>query len=99
MNIHIKIQKGYVAMLNILHHHGFSKASWVGHSFGTFFLSHLNRRAPESVASMTLIDPVCMCMWSGHLVRSFVYRCVARVLHVCMGWGWVGGEGSIVCCL
>lgn len=23
---------------------------------------------------MALIDPVCMCMWSGHLVRSFVYR-------------------------
>ncbi len=67
------VDQGVDAMLGILAHHGYRQAAWVGHSFGTFFLSRLNRRAPGAVACMALIDPVCMCMWSGHLVKSFVY--------------------------
>lgn len=26
------------------------------------------------VHSMALIDPVCCCMWSGHLISNFVYN-------------------------
>ncbi|GBF95505.1 hypothetical protein Rsub_07855 [Raphidocelis subcapitata] len=67
------VDEGVEAMLGILDAHSIPRAAFVGHSFGTFFLSRLNRVAPQRVAAMALIDPVCMCMWSGHLVKSFVY--------------------------
>ena len=60
-------------MLGILDTFSIPRAAFVAHSFGTFFLSRLNRIAPHRIAAMAMVDPVCMCMWSGHLVRSFVY--------------------------
>ncbi|KAI8475128.1 MAG: Alpha/Beta hydrolase protein, partial [Monoraphidium minutum] len=62
------------AILGILDAHAIPRAALVGHSFGTFFMSRLQRTAPHRVAAMAFLDPVCMCMWSGHLIRSFVYR-------------------------
>ncbi|WIA17545.1 hypothetical protein OEZ85_014374 [Tetradesmus obliquus] len=53
--------------------HGIRKASMVAHSYGTFYVSCLLKLAPEKVHSMALIDPVCCCMWSGHLISNFVY--------------------------
>jgi pimeloyl-ACP methyl ester carboxylesterase len=60
-------------MIGILDTFSIPRAAFVAHSFGTFFLSRLNRLAPGRIAAMAMVDPVCMCMWSGHLVRSFVY--------------------------
>jgi pimeloyl-ACP methyl ester carboxylesterase len=68
------IDEGTRAMLGILDDLGVPRAAFVGHSFGTFFCSRVARTAPARVAAMTLIDPVTMCMWSGDLVRSFVYK-------------------------
>ena len=65
--------KGVEAMLAILDAHQVPRAAFVAHSFGTFFLSRLHRLAPARVAAAAFVDPVCMCMWSGHLVRAFVY--------------------------
>ena len=62
------------ALLDVLDHHAIPAAAFVGHSFGTFFMSRLARRAPSRAACMAFLDPVCMCMWSGHLMRSFVYE-------------------------
>lgn len=68
------VDEGTSALLGIMDTYGIDRAAFAGHSFGTFFLSRLNRLAPHRVAAMALVDPVCMCMWSGHLIRSFVYR-------------------------
>lgn len=54
--------------------HGISKASMLAHSYGTFYVSCLLKLLPEKVHSMALIDPVCCCMWSGHLISNFVYN-------------------------
>lgn len=29
---------------------------------------------PVQVHALALIDPVCCCMWSGHLITNFVYN-------------------------
>jgi pimeloyl-ACP methyl ester carboxylesterase len=31
------------------------------------------QRKTKQVSSVALIDPVCCCMWSGHLISNFVY--------------------------
>lgn len=54
--------------------HGITKASLLAHSYGTFYVSCLLKLLPERVHSMALIDPVCCCMWSGHLISNFVYK-------------------------
>lgn len=54
--------------------HGITKASMLAHSYGTFYVSCLLKLLPERVHSMALIDPVCCCMWSGHLISNFVYN-------------------------
>jgi len=41
---------------------------------GTFYVSCLIKQAPEAVDAVCLIDPVCCCMWSGHLINNFVYN-------------------------
>lgn len=46
----------------------------VGHSYGTFTASRLLQLHPSLVHSMVLIDPVCFCMFTGHLIKNFVYR-------------------------
>eukprot|EP00878_Enallax_costatus_P021001 GHUV01022218.1.p1 GENE.GHUV01022218.1~~GHUV01022218.1.p1 ORF type:complete len:363 (+),score=23.66 GHUV01022218.1:408-1496(+) len=54
--------------------HRIRKASMVAHSYGTFYVSCLLKLYPEKVHSACLIDPVCCCMWSGHLISNFVYN-------------------------
>lgn len=54
--------------------HGITKASLLAHSYGTFYVSCLLKLLPERLHSMALIDPVCCCMWSGHLISNFVYK-------------------------
>lgn len=61
-------------MSAIFEHHGIQKASLVAHSYGNFYVSCLCKLAKEKIHSACLIDPVCCCMWSGHLISNFVYN-------------------------
>lgn len=61
-------------MSRILDLHGIRRVSMVAHSYGSFYVSCMLKLAPERVHAVCLLDPVCCCMWSGHLITSFVYN-------------------------
>jgi pimeloyl-ACP methyl ester carboxylesterase len=44
-------------VLEVLDAHRIPRAAFAGHSFGTFYLSRLQRRAPGRAACMAFIDP------------------------------------------
>jgi pimeloyl-ACP methyl ester carboxylesterase len=52
---------------------GTSGAVFVSHSLGTALASYLCRADPDLVAGNVLVDPVCLLLHSGGLVRSFLY--------------------------
>jgi pimeloyl-ACP methyl ester carboxylesterase len=57
----------------ICREHRLGPLAVVGHSYGTLMASRLVQLHPRLVHSLALIDPVCLMMFSGHLVRNFVY--------------------------
>uniref|UniRef100_A0A7S4RDE2 AB hydrolase-1 domain-containing protein n=2 Tax=Alexandrium monilatum TaxID=311494 RepID=A0A7S4RDE2_9DINO len=58
----------------ILQLHGFSRADFVGHSFGTVVLSWIWRYNPGCVAGLVLLDPVVILLHSYHVLYNFLYR-------------------------
>lgn len=60
-------------MTAILATHGFMLATWVGHSYGTSWLSYMCKYAPNAVAALLFLDPVCFCLHLPRLTKSFVY--------------------------
>ncbi|KAJ9505199.1 hypothetical protein QJQ45_029273 [Haematococcus lacustris] len=54
-------------------HHGIKCACVASHSYGTFQASRLLQLHPSYVACLCLIDPVTFLMFTGHLIRNFVY--------------------------
>jgi pimeloyl-ACP methyl ester carboxylesterase len=61
------------ALAAICGEHRLGPLAVVGHSYGTLMASRLVQLHPRLVHSLALIDPVCLMMFSGHLVRNFVY--------------------------
>jgi pimeloyl-ACP methyl ester carboxylesterase len=53
---------------------GIEKASWVGHSLGTTWVSWMCKKRPEMVQQSIFIDPVCFALWEGSVANNFVYR-------------------------
>lgn len=53
--------------------HGFLRATFVGHSYGTSWLSYMCKYAEHAVASLMFIDPICFCLHAPRLTKSFVY--------------------------
>lgn len=54
---------------------GITRASVVGHSYGTLVASRMNKTAPAGMISrLTLIDPVCFALFLPHLVRNALYH-------------------------
>ncbi|GMH71034.1 hypothetical protein TrLO_g7517 [Triparma laevis f. longispina] len=49
-------------------------ASFVGHSYGTSWLSYLHKRSPKIIENITYIDPICFKIHCSDLVKSFVYQ-------------------------
>ncbi|CAB9502235.1 unknown protein [Seminavis robusta] len=61
-------------MSTMLHNHGFSKATFAGHSFGTFWMSYTVKYAPHLVAGLVFLDPVCFCLYDSLLTKRTVYN-------------------------
>jgi pimeloyl-ACP methyl ester carboxylesterase len=61
-------------MTALLATHGFFQATWVGHSYGTSWLSCMCQYAPHAVAGLVFLDPICFCLHMPRLTQSFVYH-------------------------
>ncbi len=53
--------------------HGHLTATWIGHSYGTSWLSYMTKLAPEAVSALLFLDPICFCLHYPRLTKSFVY--------------------------
>lgn len=60
-------------MTAMLAAHGYMRAAWMGHSYGTTWLSYLCKYAPHVVAAVLFLDPICFCLHVPRLTKSFVY--------------------------
>jgi len=60
-------------MTAMLASHGFIRATWVGHSYGTSWLSYMIKYATHAVAAVCFLDPICFCLHAPRLTKSFVY--------------------------
>lgn len=54
--------------------HGYSKAVFSGHSYGTSWLSYMCKYAPSTVAGFLFLDPICFCLHYSRLTKNFVYH-------------------------
>jgi len=54
--------------------HGFTRATFVGHSYGTTWMSYMLHVAPNTVESVVFLDPICFCLYIPTLTKNFVYR-------------------------
>jgi len=54
--------------------HGSMKATFVGHSYGTSWLSYMCKYAKEAIAALVFLDPICFCLFYPCLTKSFVYH-------------------------
>jgi len=54
--------------------HGFLKATFVGHSYGTSWLSYMCKYASHAIAAVLFLDPICFCLHHPCLTKSFVYH-------------------------
>lgn len=60
-------------MTVMLASHGFLCATWMGHSYGTSWLSYMCQYASHAVAALLFLDPICFCLHVPRLTKSFVY--------------------------
>jgi pimeloyl-ACP methyl ester carboxylesterase len=60
-------------MTAMLATHGYLRASWLGHSYGTTWLSYMCQLAESTVASIIFLDPVCFGLHIPCLAKQFVY--------------------------
>lgn len=60
-------------MVAILASHGFLRAVFLGHSYGTSWLSYLCKYARSAVSGILFLDPICFCLHVPYLTKQFVY--------------------------
>lgn len=61
-------------MTAMLAYHGYAKGTFLGHSYGTSWLSYVCKYAPNAVAALLFLDPICFCLHLPRLTTSFVYH-------------------------
>ena len=61
--------------------HGHNSAHFVGHSLGTAFVSYVAQHAPDTVASVAFIDPICVGMHDARVTRAFCSTPADSVKH------------------
>ena len=54
--------------------HGHLKATFIGHSYGTSWLSYMCKYSPDSIAALQFLDPIVFCLHMPCLTKSFVYH-------------------------
>jgi pimeloyl-ACP methyl ester carboxylesterase len=62
------------AVKKILTRHNIGKVGVIGHSFGTITAGWFCKHCPDSVAHITLLDPVCLLLGLPSVAYSFLYR-------------------------
>jgi len=61
-------------LMSILACHGFGRGAFMGHSYGTSWVSYMCKYAPTAVAAVMFLDPICFCLHSPRLTKQFVYH-------------------------
>jgi len=54
--------------------HGYLSAAFIGHSYGTSWLSYVCKYAPSVVEAVLFLDPICFCLHYACLTKHFVYH-------------------------
>ena len=57
----------------LLARHGHAEAHLSGHSMGSAYVSYVARYQPHTVASLALLDPICLSMHNAAVTRAVVY--------------------------
>ena len=50
------------SLMSILACHGYARGAFLGHSYGTTWVSFMCKYAPSMVAAVLFLDPVCFCL-------------------------------------
>ncbi|GKY91486.1 hypothetical protein MPSEU_000120800 [Mayamaea pseudoterrestris] len=53
--------------------HGYMSGTWIGHSYGTSWLSYMIKFASHAVSAVLFLDPICFCLHQPRLTKAFVY--------------------------
>ena len=61
-------------MTAMLATHGYLRGAFMGHSYGTSWLSYMCKYAPTVVAALQFLDPICFCLHVPRLTKRFVYH-------------------------
>ena len=61
-------------LMSILAYHGYERGAFMGHSYGTSWVSFMCKYSPQYVAAVLFLDPVCFCLHFARLTRKFVYH-------------------------
>lgn len=61
-------------MVSMLANHGFARATFVAHSYGTSWISYVSKHAPHVLDSAVFVDPICFCLFIPFLTKQFVYH-------------------------
>ena len=61
-------------MTDMLATHGFLRGTFVGHSYGTSWLSYMLKYAPNAICAVVFLDPICFCLHVPRLTKQFVYH-------------------------
>lgn len=54
------------SLMSILACHGYHRGAFVGHSYGSAWVSYMCKYVPSAVAAVMFLDPICFCL---HLPR------------------------------
>jgi pimeloyl-ACP methyl ester carboxylesterase len=60
-------------MTAMLATHGYMSGTWMGHSYGTSWLSYMIKYASHAVSAVAFLDPICFCLHQPRLTKAFVY--------------------------
>jgi pimeloyl-ACP methyl ester carboxylesterase len=62
------------SLMSILACHGHARGAFLGHSYGTSWVSFMCKYAPNAVAAVLFLDPICFCLHCPRLTKKFVYH-------------------------
>lgn len=61
-------------MTDMLATHGHLRGTFVGHSYGSVWLSYMLKYAPNAIGAVVFLDPICFCLHVPRLTKQFVYH-------------------------
>mmetsp|Transcript_3036 Transcript_3036/g.6458 ORF Transcript_3036/g.6458 Transcript_3036/m.6458 type:complete len:493 (+) Transcript_3036:2-1480(+) len=61
-------------LMSILACHGYGRGAFIGHSYGSSWVSFMCKYGPSAVAAVMFLDPICFCLHFPRLTKKFVYH-------------------------